>query len=193
MKKHIVIIVATLMGVLLSACSTPAQVEASPPLPTQTQITETVTTAAAKLITPSEAYASMDEAVLLDVRTAEEFAEKHIPGSYLIPVEELAKRAAAELPKDIALYVYCRTGRRSALAVEELSKQGFTNVFDLGGIADWPYETEQGAFEKWDLNSVDTACADYVTGVEILNDLESIPDDEFVELPDLCGTSDDCE
>lgn len=81
--------------------------------------------------------------LLLDVRTKEEYDEVHIPGTLLIPGDELLRRAPAELPDKAArILVYCRSGRRSAAAAEALLKVGYTNVHDFGGIIDWPFETE---------------------------------------------------
>ena len=81
--------------------------------------------------------------VLLDVRTAAENIEKRIPGSVLIPVEEIKKQATEKLKdKDAAIFVYCRSGNRSAIAAQALANMSYTNVYDLGGINNWPYETE---------------------------------------------------
>ena len=87
--------------------------------------------------------------ILLDVRTIEEYTEKHIPGSILIPVDEIQSKASELLPdKNAEIIVYCRSGRRSVTASEELIKMGYTNVYNLGGINDWSYETESGAPEQ---------------------------------------------
>ena len=84
------------------------------------------------------------EFVLLDVRTPEEFAEGYIEGAILIPHTEIAERAITELPeKNILILVYCRSGRRSEEAARALLELGYTNVYDFGGIIDWPYETTQ--------------------------------------------------
>ena len=81
------------------------------------------------------------ELILLDVRTLAEWQEGHIPGSVLIPDTEIAERAKGELPdRDALILIYCRSGRRSALAAQELVSQGYTNVHDFGGILDWPFE-----------------------------------------------------
>ncbi|MBQ8227933.1 MAG: rhodanese-like domain-containing protein [Clostridia bacterium] len=81
--------------------------------------------------------------VILDVRTQEEFDEKHIPGAVLIPDYEITNKAEEILKdKDQLILVYCRSGRRSKLASEELLKLGYTNIKEFGGIIDWPYETE---------------------------------------------------
>ena len=96
-------------------------------------------------ITPAEAKGIMDTEqnyIILDVRTEEEFAEGHIKGAILIPEYEIADRAEKELKdKDALILVYCRSGRRSKIASEELVKLGYTNVKEFGGIIDWPYET----------------------------------------------------
>lgn len=86
---------------------------------------------------------SMEEHVILDVRTKEEYDEKHIPGALLIPNEEILERAEAELPdKEITILVYCRSGNRSKAASEKLAELGYTNVLEFGGINTWPYEIE---------------------------------------------------
>jgi len=96
-------------------------------------------------ITAEQAKAQMEEGgayILLDVRTDEEFSEGRIDGAILIPDYEIGDRAAAELPdKKALLLIYCRSGRRSALAAQELIDMGYTNVYDFGGIIDWPYDT----------------------------------------------------
>ena len=85
---------------------------------------------------------SGDPVVLLDVRTAEEFAEGHIPGAVCLPVEAIGRTAPAELPdKSAEILVYCRSGSRSAKAARKLTGLGYTHVADFGGIQDWPYET----------------------------------------------------
>lgn len=85
---------------------------------------------------------STTEYILIDARTSEEFAEGHIEGALLIPEYEISGRALQELPdKDALILVYCRSGRRSKIASQELVKLGYTNVKEFGGIIDWPYET----------------------------------------------------
>ena len=79
--------------------------------------------------------------IIIDARTQEEFAQGHIRNAILIPEYEIADRAEKELPhKNALILVYCRSGRRSKIAAEELSKLGYTNVKEFGGIIDWPYE-----------------------------------------------------
>lgn len=97
-------------------------------------------------ITMDEAVAMMEEEegyIILDVRTAAEFDEKHIPGAINIPNEAIGTDAIPELPdKDQLILVYCRSGNRSKQASEKLVKLGYTNVVEFGGIIDWPGETE---------------------------------------------------
>ncbi len=95
-------------------------------------------------ISPEKAKELMDSGtdyILLDVRTQEEYDTGHIPCAVLLPDTEVAEQAEEFLPeKDALILVYCRSGRRSALASETLAKMGYTNVKDFGGIIDWPYE-----------------------------------------------------
>ena len=95
---------------------------------------------------------SMDEAVsmmekesdyiILDVRTPEEYSEKHIPNAMNIPNETIGTEEIPELPdKDQLILVYCRSGNRSKQASEKLAKLGYTNIVEFGGINDWTGET----------------------------------------------------
>lgn len=91
-----------------------------------------------------EMMENLDEFVLLDARSEEEFSEGHIPGAIVIPYEEVSERAEAEIPeKDVPVFVYCRSGRRSKIAAEELVSLGYSEVYEFGGIIDWPYEIEK--------------------------------------------------
>ena len=95
-------------------------------------------------ISGAEAKALMDSEsgyIIVDARTQEEYDQGHIPGAILIPEYEIADRAEKELPdKNQLILVYCRSGRRSKIAAEELVKLGYTNVKEFGGIIDWKYE-----------------------------------------------------
>lgn len=101
------------------------------------------------LMSPAQAKAVMDEGrphVLLDVRTRDEHLDRRIPGSVLLPYTLITAESAARLipAKDSLVIVYCRSGRRSAIAASSLRNLGYTQVFDLGGINAWPYPTESG-------------------------------------------------
>ena len=76
-----------------------------------------------------------DNAVLLDVRQADEFNAGHIDGAVLVPHDTIAEKIGAVVPdKNTPVYIYCRSGRRSAIAVEAMRKLGYTNLTDLGGM-----------------------------------------------------------
>lgn len=80
--------------------------------------------------------------IILDVRTSEEFQEKHIPNAINIPNETIGNGEMKELPdKDQLILVYCRSGNRSKQAAEKLVKLGYTNIVEFGGINSWTGDT----------------------------------------------------
>ena len=87
-----------------------------------------------------------DGVMMLDVRTLEEYQENHIPGSTLIPLDQLSARMD-EIPRDELVVVYCRSGNRSLQAVNLLVNAGFTQVQSMDrGIQAWianGYEVER--------------------------------------------------
>ena len=88
-------------------------------------------------------YKETDGAVLLDVRTREEYSQGRIPGSKNIPLQEISF-AEKELPgKDIPLFVYCYSGARSGQAVAKLKKMGYSHVKNIGGISGYRGEVER--------------------------------------------------
>lgn len=98
---------------------------------------EQITTAQAKALMDSE-----DGYIILDVRTPEEFAAGHIAGAILIPDYEIGEKAESILTdKEQLILVYCRSGRRSKNAANELATLGYTNIKEFGGINDWKYGT----------------------------------------------------
>lgn len=74
-------------------------------------------------------------AILLDVRTPQEYREGHIPGSQNISLQTVDKVGAVAENKDTPLYVYCHSGGRSRQAVQRLVQMGYRNVNNIGGIA----------------------------------------------------------
>lgn len=76
-------------------------------------------------------------ATLLDVRTPHEFVAGHLEGAKNIPLRDLAARLGELGNKDLAIVVYCRSGRRSAEAAALLSTHGFAYVRDLGSMDNW--------------------------------------------------------
>lgn len=75
-----------------------------------------------------------ENAVLLDVRTHEEFAEGHIPNSKNLPLQMIDKAGKFIDNEDVPVFVYCRSGGRSSMAQEALKSMGYKNVKNLGGI-----------------------------------------------------------
>ena len=127
MKRILPFILAAL---LLAGCTVPAE------------------EATYRQINMDEAITMMEEEsgyIILDVRTPEEFAEKHIPGALNIPNETIGTEEIPELPnKEQLILVYCRSGNRSKQASEKLVALGYTNIVEFGGINDWPGETVTG-------------------------------------------------
>ena len=87
-------------------------------------------------------YKNAEGAVLLDVRSPQEYQEGHIPGSQNVPLQQLDKVEDVTENKDTVLYVYCRSGARSRQAVSLLKHTGYTNVHNIGGIAAYSGKVE---------------------------------------------------
>lgn len=98
-----------------------------------------------KKITAEEAKAridSGDEIIILDVRTEEEYNAEHIADAILVPNETITDKMPDLLPDlDAEILIYCRSGNRSAQAAKKLIAIGYINVYDFGGIIDWPFDT----------------------------------------------------
>jgi rhodanese-related sulfurtransferase len=77
-------------------------------------------------------------AKVVDVRTPQEFASGHVPGAINIPYEEVGKRTAEIGPSSTPVVLYCRSGRRSAIAADSLKKAGFQNLYDMQTVTSWP-------------------------------------------------------
>ena len=102
------------------------------------------TTSAIQKLSPSNYQSQFATAnatyLLVDVRTADEFATGHIHGAVNIPLDTLETRLN-EVPRTESVVVYCHSGNRSAKASQLLANAGYTRIYDLGGINAW---TEQG-------------------------------------------------
>ena len=97
-------------------------------------------------ISPEKAKYMMEHEVvqIVDVRHEEEYREGHIPGAILVTNETIGDTLQEELPdKKAVLLVYCRSGVRSKQASQKLVRLGYENVYDFGGIINWPYEIEK--------------------------------------------------
>lgn len=108
---------------------------------------ESQTESAYHKITAEEARKMMEDGnrTIVDVRTAEEYSGAHVPGAVNLPNEAIGKEQPDALPDlEAVIIVYCRTGVRSKQASDKLVGLGYQNIYDMGGIVDWPYETESG-------------------------------------------------
>lgn len=90
-----------------------------------------------------KAFKTVPGAVLLDVRTAQEYREGHIPGSKNVPLQAIDRVTSVAGNKDTALFVYCHSGARSRQASGILQSMGYTNVTNIGGIAAWSGERQR--------------------------------------------------
>ncbi len=95
-------------------------------------------------ISPVEAKRIMDtnsDIYIVDVRDEDELYEGYIDNSVLIPLDTVEKTAESIIEdKNKLVLVYCRSGRRSKEAAEILDRLGYKNVYDIGGILDWPFD-----------------------------------------------------
>ena len=125
MRKYIVILVSIIMIMGLTGCEEQSM--------------------SYMQISMEEAVSMMEKEtdyIILDVRTAEEFAQKHIPDAINIPNETIESKEIEELPdKNQLILVYCRSGNRSKQASEKLVALGYINIYEFGGINDWTGET----------------------------------------------------
>ena len=90
-----------------------------------------------------EQYKTTSGAILLDVRTPQEYSEGHIPESRNIPLQNIDKTAEIVDNKDTPLFVHCLSGGRSRQAATVLKQMGYTNVTNIGGIADYRGKVER--------------------------------------------------
>lgn len=140
MNRMKIVLAVLVVAMLLGACR--AVAVKGDAAPNDMPETESKTLMQYQKITPEEARQMIagEEVTIVDVRTAAEYAQGHIENAILVPNESIGEQAAAELPDtDATLLVYCRSGRRSKEASEMLLSLGYQNVYDLGGIIDWPY------------------------------------------------------
>ena len=148
-NMKILCIISSLMCIMLTACGNTKSVGiiGGADGPTAITVSDKGEKAMYETISAEDAKKIMDsgeKVVILDVREQDEYDEGHIAGSILIPYTEIENKAQEMLPdKDKQILVYCRSGRRSKIAAKILSKLGYTNVKEFGGIIDWPYEIEK--------------------------------------------------
>ena len=85
---------------------------------------------------------SIDGAVILDVRSIDEYRQGHIPGAINVPVEDIESIGSKVPAKDTPVYSYCLTGARSSRAVKALKAMGYTKAENIGGINRYKGEQE---------------------------------------------------
>ena len=88
-------------------------------------------------------FRNTEGAILVDVRTPQEYREGHIPGSKNVPLQQLDKISSVADNKDAPMFVYCHSGARSRQAAAMLQHMGYANVNDIGGIAAYQGRVER--------------------------------------------------
>ena len=170
MKKYLAVIMAVLMVTGLFGCEKHKD-------PMMDSVSESTISNSYTQISMKEAVAMMEEEsdyIILDVRTPEEFVEKHIPNAVNVPNEVIGDDDISELPnKDQLILVYCRSGNRSKQASQKLVELGYTNIYEFGGINEWTGETMQGTGE--------TESVEDITVENVKNLIEELPALEDVE------------
>ena len=133
MKKYKIAVLTILLISLITGCKSESSEK------TSGKVYEQISQEQAKALIDSQ-----KDCIILDVRTEEEYAEEHIPGSMCIPNETIDDTVTSLLPdKNKLILVYCRSGNRSKQASKKLIALGYTNIKEFGGINTWPYETER--------------------------------------------------
>lgn len=90
-----------------------------------------------------EEFKGNSNAVLIDVREADEYRQGHIPGAINVPLSNLNKITSVVKEKDKELYVYCLSGSRSSQAVPAMKRLGYSNVKNIGGISSYKGQVER--------------------------------------------------
>ncbi|MBU4439379.1 MAG: rhodanese-like domain-containing protein [Firmicutes bacterium] len=100
-----------------------------------------------KRISPDEAKRRLDSnepIVILDVREKAEYTDRHILNSINLPLGNIGAVTQLVPNKDTVIFVYCLSGGRSAKAATQMAKMGYKNIYNLGGINSWRYQTVSG-------------------------------------------------
>ena len=87
-----------------------------------------------------ENYENLEHVYIIDVREEDEYEEGHLINSYNIPLSRLEDINNENISKVAKIIIYCRSGNRSKTAQERLNNMGYINVYDMGGITNWPYD-----------------------------------------------------
>ena len=130
--KKIALLTAVCMVLLLCACGAGTDTKKDTSTATYHQISQEEA---------AEMMKNEKDPIILDVRTPQEFNSGHIPNAICIPNEIIGTADIPQLPdKDQVILVYCRSGRRSKDASQKLADNGYTNVYEFGGIINWKGE-----------------------------------------------------
>ena len=93
-------------------------------------------------------YQDIENVFIIDVREFSEYEEGHLSNSVNIPLGNIESVGDIYgIEKESKIIVYCRSGNRSKTAQVMLEKLGYTNVYDMGGVIDWPYDIEKSGDE----------------------------------------------
>lgn len=100
-----------------------------------------------KIITSTEAQDLLkNDAILIDVRSAEEYSKFYIKDSINVPLDNIQELPDLIEDKETVIILYCQTGERSKEAAKKLAKLGYKNLYSLdGGLINWGYGVEEGA------------------------------------------------
>lgn len=141
MNKKVILIIVILFAMLLISCTLDSPDE--PGLP-DTSASEDTSDPIYQKISAEDLKAKMDsgdDIIIIDVRKLDEFEAGHIKGAINIPYRTISSEPPEELDDiDAEIIVYCLTGGQSIQAAKRLINMGYTNVYDLGGLSNWPYE-----------------------------------------------------
>ena len=88
-------------------------------------------------------FSATDGAVLLDVRTPDEYRQGHIPGSKNVPLQSIDRVNAVVENKGTPIFVHCLSGARSRQAAAILQQMGYTKVKNIGGISAYAGKVER--------------------------------------------------
>lgn len=130
MKKTLIIVAVAIVLLVGAWILIPSSDEASSSAETQQSQVDSIVTTAQSAV----AKAEQGQAYIYDVRSPEEYNAEHAQQAVNHDVELLKVNEYPDVPKDSEIYVYCRSGNRSAQATAILESNGYTNVTDLGGL-----------------------------------------------------------
>ena len=131
MSKFVMVLCLSVLTLGICGCGS-AQPQTAAPKSTAGTFQRVSSDEAAKMMAAEQGY------LIVDVRTAKEYADGHIPNAINIPNESIGGAAPKELPdKNQKIFVYCRSGARSVQASEKLAGLGYTNIVEMGGINNW--------------------------------------------------------